>query len=96
MENFFITVRVADREYRLNIDRKEEELVREVVKQVNENLNEYAERYEFKDKQDLLSMVVLQNALRSKKLESQLLFQQGQLSDKLEDINSIITEALST
>jgi cell division protein ZapA (FtsZ GTPase activity inhibitor) len=96
MDNFFITVRVADREYRLNIDRKEEELVREVVKQVNENLNEYAERYEFKDKQDLLSMVVLQNAIKGKKLESQLLFQQGQLSDKLEDINSIITETLST
>jgi cell division protein ZapA len=96
MDNFFITVRVADREYRLHIDRKDEELVREVVKQVNENLYEYAERYEFKDKQDLLSMVVLQNAIKGRKLESQLLFQQGQLSDKLEDINSIITETLST
>lgn len=96
MENFFITVRVADREYRLNIDRKEEELVREVVKQVNENLNEYAERYDFKDKQDLLAMVVLQNAIKGKKLELQLLFQQGQLAEKLENINSIITETRST
>jgi cell division protein ZapA (FtsZ GTPase activity inhibitor) len=96
MDKFFITVRVADREYRLNIDRKEEELVREVVTQINENLNEYAHNYEFKDKQDLLSMVVLHNAIRNKKLESELAFQQGQLSDKLENINIVLTETLST
>jgi len=96
MEKFFITVRVADREYRLNIDRKEEELVREVVKQINDNLNGYAENYEFKDKQDLLSMVVLHNAIRNRKLESQLAFQQGQLSNKLEEINRVLTETLST
>jgi cell division protein ZapA (FtsZ GTPase activity inhibitor) len=53
MNNILITVRVADREYRLNIEREKEELVREAVKRINETIKRYAENYDFKDKQDL-------------------------------------------
>lgn len=95
MNNLLITVRVADREYRLNIDRKQEELVRLAAHTINENVKKYAENYEFKDKQDLLAMVVLQNTVKSMELEKQLGFQQEQLSDKLDDIDRILSESLS-
>jgi cell division protein ZapA len=96
MKTFFITVNVADREYRLNIERENEELVRSVVKDINQSLKRYADNYEFKDKQDLLSMVVLQNAIRNKELDNQVHFQQHQLTGKLEEIDRVLTETLST
>lgn len=96
MSSFKITVIIADREYRLNIQREEEERVRKVAKHINDNLRKYAENFEFKDKQDLLAMVVLENAIKNSKLEDEVEFQQHQLSDKLEDIDRVLSERLST
>ena len=96
MKTFIITVNVADREYRINIEREKEELVRKVVKDINDSLKKYADNYQFKDKQDLLAMVVMQNAIRNTELEDEVKFQQNQLSDKLEEIDRVLTEKLST
>lgn len=96
MSSFKITVIIADREYRLNIDREEEERVRKVAKHINDNLRKYAENFEFKDKQDLLAMVVLENAIKNSKLEDEVEFQQHQLSGKLEEIDRVLSERLST
>ncbi len=96
MKTFIITVIVADREYRINIEREKEELVREVVKNINDSLKKYAENFQFKDKQDLLAMVVMQNAIRNTELEQEVKFQQNQLSGKLEEIDRVLTEKLST
>lgn len=87
MNNILITVRVADREYRLNIEREKEELVREAVKRINETIKRYAENYDFKDKQDLLAMVVLQNTIKAMELDLQVSFQQNQLAGKLIEID---------
>lgn len=95
MDHILITVRVADREYRLNIERKKEELVRESAKRINETIKKYAENYDFKDKQDLLAMVVLQNTIKAMELDEQVSFQQNQLAGKLVEINRILTESLS-
>lgn len=96
MSSFKITVNIADREYRLNISREEEEKIRAVVNIVNGNLKKYAENFEFKDKQDLLAMVVLEGAIRNADLEKQVEFQQTQLEGKLNDIERVLTESLST
>lgn len=95
MNNILITVRVADREYRLNIEREKEELVREAVKRINETIKRYAENYDFKDKQDLLAMVVLQNTIKAMELDLQVSFQQNQLASKLIEIDRLLTESLS-
>ena len=94
MNNILITVRVADREYRLNIEREKEELVREAVKRINETIKRYAENYDFKDKQDLLAMVVLQNTIKAMELDLQVSFQQNQLASKLIEIDRLLTESL--
>lgn len=95
MDKLLITVQVADREYRMHIEKDEEELVRQAVKTINENIKTYAENYEFKDKQDLLAMVVLQNTIKAMGLEEMLGSQQERLSDKLYEINRILTKYLS-
>lgn len=96
MDQILITVKVADREYRLNINKEKEELVRASAKRINENIKLYAENYDFKDKQDLLAMVVLQNTIKAMELDIQVSFQQNQLSGKLNEINEILIESLST
>jgi cell division protein ZapA (FtsZ GTPase activity inhibitor) len=96
MDQILITVQVADREYRLNINREKEELVRASAKRINENIKRYAENYDFKDKQDLLAMVVLQNTIKAMELDVEVSFQQNQLSGKLNEINEILIESLST
>ena len=96
MSSLKITVNIADREYRLNIDRNKEEEIRNVVSKINESLRKYAENFEFKDKQDLLAMVVLQNAIRNNELEQEVEFQQKQLTGKLKEIDRLLTEKLST
>lgn len=96
MSSFKITVHIADREYRLNINREEEEKIRKVVGQVNDNLKKYAENFEFKDKQDLLAMVVLESAIRNADLKKQVDFQQSQLEGKLKEIDGVLSENLST
>ncbi|MBE0639555.1 MAG: cell division protein ZapA [Bacteroidales bacterium] len=96
MDQILITVQVADREYRLNIKREKEELVRASAKRINENIRKYAENYDFKDKQDLLAMVVLQNTIKAMELDVEVSFQQNQLSGKLNEIDEILTESLST
>lgn len=95
MDKFLITVRVADREYRLNIGKQKEELVRLAVKKIDENIKQYAENFEFKDKQDLLAMVVLQNTIKAMELAEQLDFQQQKLTGKLDEIDRILTISLS-
>ena len=59
MDEFSITVTIADRIYRLTIERKEEEVVRKAVRLIDEKIKEYAKNYAYKDKQDLLAMVAL-------------------------------------
>ncbi len=95
MEKFLITVRVADREYRINIEKHKEALMRQAVKKINDNIKQYAENYDFKDKQDLLAMVVLQNTVKAMELEEQLDFQQKKLSGKLDEIDQVLTGSLS-
>ena len=67
-----ITISIADRPYRLAINNEtEEENVRKAARLINEKVKEYSTHYAFKDKQDLLAMVVLQFAAKVLDLEMQ-------------------------
>lgn len=77
MDELSITVTIADRIYRLTIDKTEEEIVRKAARQIEERIREYAKTYAYKDKQDLLAMAALQftTALLNKDTE------QGRISE---------------
>jgi len=95
MNDFLITIRIADREYRLKIDEKKEAVVREAVKNINENINKYAESFNYKDKQDLLAMVTLQHAVKELELSKQVAFRNEQLLEKLSGIDKVLSDKLS-
>nr|NQU89695.1 cell division protein ZapA [Bacteroidota bacterium] len=95
MEKFSITVKIAEREYKLTIDRKQEKRIRDAAEQVNSFIKQHAEIYEHKDRQDLLAMAALQYSTNTLLSDEQLNFQQNQLFEKLEDIDRVLSKKLS-
>ncbi len=95
MEELTISVKIADRPYRLTITKQEEEVVRKAAKQINERLKDFSDNYAYKDRQDLLAMVSLlfaSRALKQEALESQ---DKKELSERLTEIDKVLSEVLS-
>jgi cell division protein ZapA (FtsZ GTPase activity inhibitor) len=90
-----VTVTIADRPYRLKIKSEEEEAVRKAVKVINEKIKAYAEAYAYKDKQDLLAMVVLQFATYALNYEEGSKVNDSQVIDKLNELDKILTDCLN-
>ncbi|MDD4576081.1 MAG: cell division protein ZapA [Bacteroidales bacterium] len=89
-----ITVKISDREYKLTIKREDEEVVRKALKLIETRIEDYANKYAFKDKQDLLSMVVLQYVINSIKLGNKQEYLDNHINQKLNDIDSILDQHL--
>jgi cell division protein ZapA len=95
MDEISITVVIADRSYKLKIERNEEEVLRKAAKVIEEQMEKYASYFQYKDKQDLLAMVALQYSTSSINLEEQLNYRDNEMLDKLNDIDEVLTEHLS-
>ena len=95
MEKIPISVRIAERTYRMTIDPDEEEKVREAAKLINEKIKQYSESYAFNDTQDLLSMIAIQFATRSLKIEKTVGSMDDELVTKLKHIEGILTDQLT-
>jgi cell division protein ZapA (FtsZ GTPase activity inhibitor) len=95
MEEFTITVTIADRIYRLTIERKEEETVRKAARLIEEKIKEYANNYAFKDKQDLLAMVALHFTTGSLTQELASDADGKELEAKLAEIDGLLIESVN-
>ena len=89
-EDILISVDIAGRIYKVRVKRDEEEVFRNAVETVKTNIKEYANIYAYKDKQDLLAMLLLQCVTSYMKIKDDNLFGNKQLIEKLEEINSIL------
>ncbi|MEI6696990.1 MAG: cell division protein ZapA [Bacteroidota bacterium] len=95
MEEISITVRIADRQYKLTIEKEEEEVFRKATKLLAEKLMEYAQNYAFKDKQDLMALVALQYTTSSLKFEEQASFKDNELLKRLSEIDNALSKNIS-
>jgi len=95
MEEFTITVTIADRIYRLTIEHKEEETVRKAARLIEEKIKEYANDYAFKDKQDLLAMVALHFSTNALNEELASESQTKDLEAKLAVIDGLLIESVN-
>ncbi len=94
MSEFSISITVADRPYKLVVEKEQEELFRNSAKLIDKRIKEYSISYAFKDKQDLLAMVALETTvsfLQNEQItkESELL-----LNNKLTGIDNALNELL--
>jgi cell division protein ZapA len=94
MEEFTISVHIADRPYRLTIKREEEEVIRKAANKINDKVKNYSANYAFNDKQDLLAMVALEEATLSLVNENKLSDIDNSVMNDLTEIDNILTENL--
>ncbi|MFN2394986.1 MAG: cell division protein ZapA [Bacteroidales bacterium] len=94
MKEQHISVLIADRPYRLKVNSETEEIeFRKAGEIINEKIKEYANHFAFRDKQDLLAMVVLQFAVDVVRSEESNNYQQ-ELGDKLAEMEKMLDDYL--
>ena len=96
MSEFSISITVADRPYKLVVEKEQEEVFRNAAKLIDKRIKEYSSSYEFKDKQDLLAMVALEYTVsylqnEKEKKESELL-----VDEKLTKIDNALNQLLKS
>jgi cell division protein ZapA (FtsZ GTPase activity inhibitor) len=91
MEELTISVNIADRVYKLTVKKEEEEIIRKATQLIGNAVKNYSDQYAYKDKQDLLSMVVLQFATNALINENKNRYIEDQLDSKLKEIEQILT-----
>jgi cell division protein ZapA (FtsZ GTPase activity inhibitor) len=94
MEEFSINVNIADRTYKMTIEKQEEEIVRKAAKLINDKIKEFASNYAFKDKQDLLAMIALQYTSSALNYETSKTYNNTLLKDKLIELDLILDKHL--
>jgi len=90
MEELTITVHIAERPYRLKIQRDEEEVVRQAVKEINAKIRGYSSTYAFNDKQDLLAMAALHFGTTNLRLEEEKRDQEQHVIGQLEKLQELL------
>jgi cell division protein ZapA len=96
MSEFSISVNVADRSYKLVIEKEEEELFRNSAKLIDKRIKEYSGSYAFKDKQDLLAMVALEHTVSFLQKEQTMKESELLLNDRLAGIDDALNELLKS
>ncbi len=94
MEEVMINLIIADRPYKLTVLREEEERVRKAAAIINDQIKAYAQAYAYKDRQDLLAMTALQYATSSLQFESEVMFRDNHLTNKLTELDQLLDNHL--
>jgi cell division protein ZapA (FtsZ GTPase activity inhibitor) len=94
MKELSISLPIADRSYKLAIDKEHEELFRKAAKMIDKRIKDYSASYAYKDKQDLLAMVALEYATGYLQNDQLLSENEIQWKQKLMAIDQTLDEQL--
>jgi cell division protein ZapA len=86
-----IKLMIAERPYRMTVNREEEETIRKASDVLNKAIKDYSKSFEYKDMQDLFAMVALQYVANSIRLEDQNSYREKDLENKLSEIDAMLT-----
>lgn len=85
-----VNVSISGRNYPVRISDGEEEYIKSVVDNINDEIRELQLKYTSKDKQDCLTMALLMYAMRLKKSEDDL--ENGLLTHQLNEMDALLSE----
>jgi cell division protein ZapA len=94
MSEFSISITIADRPYKLVIEKEYEELFRRAAKLIDGRIKAYSNNYAYKDKQDLIAMVALDNTINLLQHERNSTEKETSLEKKLIELDTVLTEVL--
>lgn len=90
-----IKVIIAGRTYPLKVSEKEEALVHEAVRKINEKVDALGAAYSVKDKQDLLAMAALQFASQYLEAQTKVVDDHSGLEEELAGLDRLLSESLA-
>ena len=91
-----INVIIAERSYRLTINKADEAKVMKAAEIIEERVKSYKQAYDYRDYQDLLSMICLQLATLNVKYESDAAYKDQCLEQKLDELSALLTENIES
>ena len=94
MDELSISVSIADRPYKLSVEKEQEELIRKAVRTIDNRIKEYSNNYAYKDKQDLVAMVALEFTISCLQMERKNAEGEDHLEKKLETLDTALTDFL--
>jgi cell division protein ZapA len=89
------TVVIGDRNYRIKLHPKDEEVVRHTVKVINDKVIEYKTQFAGKDMQDYIAMVLIWLATEQQAGSGFADIRKDVLSDRLDSIERLLDAQLS-
>jgi cell division protein ZapA (FtsZ GTPase activity inhibitor) len=87
-----IKVNIADRYYPLTVTPQQEELVREAAKLINDKLKTLQQQFDVKDKQDMLSMTVLEITTQLLELQKTAYVSSNHLNEHLQEMRTLLKD----
>ncbi len=89
-----ISALIGDRTYRIKIDPKDEEVVRNTLKTINDKIIEFKTLFAGKDMQDYIAMVMIWYATEQQAGKSALL-EKVNLGEKLDSVEKLLVNHLN-
>lgn len=89
-----VNILIADRTYRLRVDKTDEETLRRTVKLINDKIGEYKIQLAGKDMQDYVSMALLWFATSQSKTSTTNLLQNQDEENELLLLETLLDKAL--
>ena len=94
MDKLNIKIALANRLYPMNVDSKEEEVIRVSVSKIEKMLKNFKEKYSVRDDQDLLAMCALQLCVKLEKLESGNVGVNKRILQDVINMNKLISDVI--
>lgn len=91
-EKIKITVYIAERKYNVIVEPSEEAIVRQAAQQLNQQIKNYAMNHVFKDREDLLVLISLENTRNLIETQRTLQYIDSTLGLRLKQIDSLLQD----
>jgi cell division protein ZapA (FtsZ GTPase activity inhibitor) len=88
-----VNIVIGDRSYRLKIEPKDEEVVRKIIKMINDRIIEFKTNFAGKDMQDYIAMALIWFATEQSKSGSELVVHQ-EAANKLAALENMIQKII--
>lgn len=89
-----INVTIAERSYRMVVKNWWKKVM-QAAEKINESVKSHKQAYDYRDYQDLLSMVCLQLATLNVKYESDAAYKDQYLEQKLDEMSDLLNENIN-
>ncbi len=91
-----INVVIAERSYRMTVNKADEAKVLKAAEMLNDRIKSYKQAYDYRDYQDLLSMLCLQLATLNVKYESDAAYKDQRMEQKLDELSALLNENIDS